>query len=285
MAPIYTPPQPARMLRHMGAAPGGTITFLFSDIEGSTELVARLGDAYAEVLSDHRRILRGNAADHRGQEIDTQGDSFFFSFPRSRDAVAAAVAAQRALDEHSWPDGVRVRVRMGIHTGEPSVADEGFVGLDVVRAARIAAIGHGGQVLISDVTRALVRSDLPEGVTVRSLGAQRLRGLGEPEQVHELVIEGLSEEHPPLRAEASADPGAKLGAAIAERTQRLIEEDILGGLERGFAGNEPRELREPRELPEPPASPRRTPWPLIVVALITLIVLGAVPIVSLLANR
>jgi class 3 adenylate cyclase len=278
------------MLRHMGAAPGATITFLFSDIEGSTELVARLGDAYAEVLSDHRRILRGNAADHRGQEIDTQGDSFFFSFPRARDAVAAAVAAQRELAEHSWRDGVRVRVRMGIHTGEPSVADEGFVGLDVVRAARIAAIGHGGQVLISDVTRALVRTDLPEGVTVRSLGAQRLRGLDEPEPVHELVIDGLSEEHPPLRAEAADDPGAGIRAAITERTQRLPEE-ILGGLERDLAADPDLDERLERDFAADPDVDeerpvrRRTPWPLILVALIILTVLGAVPIVSILANR
>jgi class 3 adenylate cyclase len=273
------------MLGHVGAAPGGTITFLFSDIEGSTELVARLGDAYADVLSDHRRILRGNAADHRGQEIDTQGDSFFFSFPRARDAVAAAVAAQRELAEHPWPDGVQLRVRMGIHTGEPSVADEGFVGLDVVRAARIAAIGHGGQVLISDVTRALVRSDLPDAVSVRSLGPQRLRGIDEPEPVHELVIQGLTAEHPPLRAEPADDPGARLSAAFTERTRRLVEEEILADLERDFAQEGRRVLRDVREPRELPGPTRHTPWPMILVALIILIVLGAVPIVSMLANR
>jgi class 3 adenylate cyclase len=274
----------------MGASPGTTVTFLFSDIEGSTGLVARLGDRYAAVLADHRRILRAAAGEHRGQEIDTQGDSFFFSFPRARDAVGAAVAAQRALASHAWPDDVQLRVRMGIHTGEPSVAEEGFVGLDVVRAARIAAIGHGGQVLLSDVTRALVRSDLPDGVSIRALGPQRLRGLDEPEPVHELMIDGLSEEHPPLRTDGGDDPGARLGSAIADRTHRLIEEQILAGIERDFAADpdvsDARELDPADDADLADRGDRRSlPWAMILVLLLLLVVFGAVPIVSMLTSR
>ena len=118
----------------------GTVTFAFTDIEGSTRLLQELGDeAYATVARDHRRIVREAFGEHGGSEVDTQGDAFFFSFPRARDAVAAAVAAQRALRGHAWPEGREVRVRMGLHTGEPHIGDEGYLGLDVVRAARIAS--------------------------------------------------------------------------------------------------------------------------------------------------
>src|SRR6266567_1761793 len=143
--------------------PSGTVTFVFTDIEGSTKLLQELGDAYAEVSRDHRAIVREAFGAHNGTEIDTQGDSFFFSFMRARDAVAAAVDTQRALARHEWPGGKTVRVRMGLHTGEPTVGDEGYLGLDVVRAARISAAGHGGQILLSETTRALVGNDVPSG--------------------------------------------------------------------------------------------------------------------------
>jgi class 3 adenylate cyclase len=122
------------MTRH-----AGTVTFAFTDIEGSTRLLQELGDdAYATVSRDHRRLVREAFRAVGGEEVDTQGDAFFFSFPRARDALSAAVAAQRALRAHAWPDGREVRVRMGLHTGEPQLGDEGYLGLDVVRAARIA---------------------------------------------------------------------------------------------------------------------------------------------------
>jgi len=124
--------------------PSGTVTFLFSDIEGSTSLLKRLGDdGYAEVLRTHRRLVRETFAEYHGQEIDTQGDAFFYSFHRAREAVAAAVAVQRAHAEQAWPKGVTVRMRLGLHTGEPAVGEDGYTGLDVVRASRIAAVGRG----------------------------------------------------------------------------------------------------------------------------------------------
>src|SRR5262249_47078979 len=144
--------------------PSGTVTFVFTDIEGSTRLLQELGDAYGDVVSAHRRIIRETFGKNDGREMDTQGDAFFFSFGRARSAGDAAVAAQRALSEEEWPLGKDVRVRMGLHTGEPSVGEEGYIGLDVVRAARICSAGHGGQILISETTRALVGNQLPEGV-------------------------------------------------------------------------------------------------------------------------
>ena len=169
--------------------PSGTVTFLFSDIEGSTTLLKALGDErYAELLATHRRLMRETFAGFGGQEIDTQGDAFFYSFSRARDAVAAAVAVQRAHARATWPDDVAVRLRIGLHTGEPAVGDEGYTGLDVVRASRLAAIGRGGQVLLSDTTRAIVADDLPDGVTMRSLGERPLRDIERPEPLTELVI-------------------------------------------------------------------------------------------------
>ena len=134
---------------------GGTVTFLFTDIEGSTRLLKELGGGYAEVLGEHQRILRAAFAAHGGQEVDTQGDSFFVAFRTANDAVAAAVDAQRDLEAHSWPEGGRVMVRMGLHTGEPKVGGERYVGIGVHRAARIGAAGHGGQVLLSSTTKEL----------------------------------------------------------------------------------------------------------------------------------
>jgi class 3 adenylate cyclase len=134
--------------------PEGTVTFLFSDIEGSTQLLSQLGDQYATLLSDQRRIMRTAFANWQGQEVDTQGDSFFAAFPRATQAVSAAVEIQRALNKHQWPEDVEVRVRMGLHTGEPLKVEEGYVGMDVHRAARIAHVGHGGQVLLSETTTA-----------------------------------------------------------------------------------------------------------------------------------
>ena len=129
----------------MPSLPTGTVTFLFTDIEGSTTLLQRLGDRrYGEVLEEHQRLLRDAFAKGNGQEIDTQGDAFLVAFSRARDAVATAVVAQQALIKHPWPDGASLQVRMGLHTGEPISNTDRYVGLDVHRAARICAAGHGG---------------------------------------------------------------------------------------------------------------------------------------------
>jgi len=196
----------------VSSLPSGTVTFLFTDIEGSTALLRELGDRYADVLAQERSILRERLTEAGGQEIDTQGDAFFFSFTRARDAVAGAVAAQRALAEHRWPDDVDVKVRMGLHTGEPSVGDEGYVGLDVVRAARICSAGHGGQILLSETTRALLGGTLPDGAALNDLGLQTLKDVGE-EHVYQLSIDGR-DDFAPLKA--------------AERTLRPSKADILG---------------------------------------------------------
>ena len=155
-----------RTIARVPELPGGTVTFVFTDIEDSTELLKRLGDDYRDVLTTHRRIVRDTFTACDGIEIDTQGDAFFFVFPRARDAVDAAVEAQRAHASATWAGEVVVRVRIGLHTGEPTVHEEGYVGLDVVRAARICTVGRGGQILLSETTRALLGSG-PAGWRLR----------------------------------------------------------------------------------------------------------------------
>ncbi len=172
--------------------PSGTVTFLFTDIESSTRLLSELGDAYADALAEHRQALRDAFSPHGGVEVDTQGDAFFIAFARARDAVAAAAGAQRALV--SGP----IRVRMGIHTGEPLRTGEGYVGMDIHRGARIAAAGHGGQVLISQTARELIQEDLPEEFALRDLGEHRLKDLSRPQRIFQLVARGLEDEFPPL---------------------------------------------------------------------------------------
>ena len=176
----------------MPALPSGTITFLFTDIEGSTRLLQDLGASYAEALADHRRVLRKAFADHGGAEVDTQGDAFFVAFAQARDAVAAAADGQRAL-----ASGL-IRARMGIHTGEPLRTGEGYVGMDIHRGARIAAAGHGGQVLVSQTARALIQDDLPEEFALRDLGEHRLKDLSSPQRIFQLMAEGLEPDFPPL---------------------------------------------------------------------------------------
>ena len=183
----------------MTELPSGTVTFLFTDIEGSTQLVRRLGPAYAAVVSEHQQIVRAAVAAHDGREVDTQGDSFFVAFRRAKDAVSAAVAIQRDLAAHAWPEDTHVRVRIGLHTGEPHVGEERYVGMGVNKAARIGAAGHGGQVLLSRTTRDLVEDELPPGVTIRELGERRLKDLERPEQLSQLVIEGLPDRFAELK--------------------------------------------------------------------------------------
>jgi class 3 adenylate cyclase len=216
------------------ALPGGTVTFLFTDIEGSTRLLQELGDDYGQVLADQRRILREAFQDAEGREVDTQGDAFFFSFPRAKDAVRAAVEGQRALSEHEWPRGAQVRVRMGLHTGEPTVGEEGYLGLDVVRAARICAAGHGGQILISETTRALLGNELPSGVSVRDLGEQRLKDV-QHEHVYELALDESSREFPPLK-QAETNRSDDLTRRFEDKINRYVEQQLeaaLGGLPDG----------------------------------------------------
>jgi class 3 adenylate cyclase len=206
--------------------PGGTVTFLFSDIEGSTRLLEQLGDRYHDVHRDHRRILREQLQGAGGQEIDTQGDAFFFSFTRARDAVAGAVAAQRTLAEHEWPNGAEVKVRMGLHTGEPTVGEEGYLGIDVVRAARICSAGHGGQILLSETTRALVGNNVPDGVEVRDLGQANLKDI-QHERIFELALEERPGAFPALKAAAPETSADDLAAEI----QRRVHAQILAGFE------------------------------------------------------
>jgi class 3 adenylate cyclase len=169
--------------------PSGTVTFLFSDIEGSTRLLRELGERWEEALAAHNRILRDAFAETGGREVDRQGDAFFAVFPRARNAVAAAASAQRALASEHWPQGADVRVRMGIHTGEPSVGGEGYLGVDVVRAARICSAAHGGQVLVSETTRALIG-----GEALHDLGLHHLKDMEHPERLFQLELPDLPRE-------------------------------------------------------------------------------------------
>jgi class 3 adenylate cyclase len=225
----------------MATLPGGTVTFLFTDIEGSTRLLQELGDAYGDVVRDHRQLLRDNLGDRGGTEVDTQGDAFFYSFPRARDAVARAVAAQRALAAHEWPGGSEVRVRMGLHTGEPSVGDEGYLGLDVVRAARICSAGHGGQVLLSETTRALLGNDLPEGASVVDLGQQHLKDV-QHERIYQLAIDG-DQKFPPLKTHAPKSASDELGERIERHVVDMVEASLSQGKGKGKAKGQVNMLR------------------------------------------
>jgi predicted ATPase/class 3 adenylate cyclase len=179
--------------------PAGTVTFLFTDIEGSTRILTQMGDRYAGLLAAHADIMRSAIVSHGGAEVDTQGDSFFVAFPSAVEAVGAAATAQRAFAEAEWPEGSEVRVRMGLHTGEGRLGGEGYVGLEVHRAARIAAAGHGGQVLVSDATRALVEGTLPQGLSLTSLGQHRLKDFEKPMRISQLDIVGLPDTFPALK--------------------------------------------------------------------------------------
>ena len=173
---------------------------LFSDIEGSTALLSRLGDRYAEALSAQRAVLRGAIGASHGHELGTEGDSFFVVFESAGDAVRCCVAAQLALAGQDWPDGAVVRVRMGLHSGEPIRHEDGYIGMDVHRAARIAATAHGGQVVLSDATRVLAEPQLPAGASVHDLGWHRLKDIEAPERLYQLAAARLEQRFPPLRS-------------------------------------------------------------------------------------
>ena len=184
----------------MSSLPTGTVTFLFTDIEGSTRLLQQLGDRYADVLAAHHRLLRSAIQNAHGHEMDAQGDALFVAFPRAKDALLAAVAAQRAVQAHAWPDGITLRVRMGLHTGEPISGETGYVGMDVHRAARICAAGYGGQILVSQTTRDLVENDMPAGVSLRDLGEHRLKDLAHPYRLFQVLAVDLPADFPPLKS-------------------------------------------------------------------------------------
>jgi class 3 adenylate cyclase len=197
-----------RLGRAMRDLPRGTVTFLFPDIEGSTRLLTALGDGYAELLAAHQRVLRKAIGAHRGCEVGTQGDAFFVAFARARDAIGTAVAAQRGLTAVASPEGVRLRVRMGVHTGEAAVRGTTYVGLDVHRAARICSAAHGGQVLVSSATRELVADALQEqNVTLRDLGLSALRDIGRPAHLFEVVARDLPGGYATLRDGAASAAG------------------------------------------------------------------------------
>jgi class 3 adenylate cyclase len=195
--------------------PTGVVTLLFTDVEGSTKLLREIVDAYAEAVDEHRRVLRSAFAAHHGVEVDTQGDAFFVAFSRASDAVGAVVDAQRGLA------GGPIRVRMGLHTGEPRLTEEGYVGLDVHKGARIAAVGHGGQVLLSQATRMLVDAE------ARDLGPHRLKDLSAPERIYQLEIDGLPSEFPPLK---TLDAGST--NLPASRTSFVGRADELEAIDR-----------------------------------------------------
>jgi len=204
--------------------PTGTVTFLFTDIEGSTRLATALGDGYARVLERHNAILREAIRGAEGHELATQGDSFFCVFTQPAHAVRAAVQAQRALADSPWPAGGAIRVRMGMHTGEAALGGDNYVGLSVHRAARIAGVANGGQVLMSEPTTSEVRAVLPAEVRLRELGEHWLKDLEHPEHLTQLVIDGLQTEFAPLRA---ARRPVNLPAELTSFVGRGAEEELV----------------------------------------------------------
>jgi predicted ATPase/class 3 adenylate cyclase len=183
----------------MTELPTGTITFLFTDIEGSTRLMQELGDGYRKVRDDFASIVRRAIVEGDGVEVSTEGDSFFVVFRSPMGALQATVAAQRGLADHDWSPAPPLRVRMGLHTGEGVLGGENYMGIDVNRAARISQAANGGQVLVSDATRSLIQHELPEGVSIRDLGPHRLKDIAHSERLYDLVIEGCPSEFPPPR--------------------------------------------------------------------------------------
>jgi class 3 adenylate cyclase len=191
--------------------PRGTVTFLFSDIEGSTGLLRRVGDdVFAAIRRDHRRLLRDSFAAHGGKEIDTAGDGFFVAFESARDAVAAAVSAQLELARFAWPAGAEVRVRMGLHTAEPHLAEDGYVGIGVHRAARICDAARGGQILASNATAGIIEDAESTSVDLLDLGEHRLKGLAREQRLFQLTVPSLASKFgPPRTPESDAQvPGA-----------------------------------------------------------------------------
>ena len=200
--------------------PRGTVTFLATDLEESTQYVQRLRKEYADLLGELRRLMRAAFADHDGWEVDTQGDAFFVAFERVRDAVLATATVQRAMAAHEWRWDPRPRIRMGLHTTEPHVWEEGYVGVGLTRANRICSVGHGGQVLLSRSTAGVLADEDVEGIGLLDLGEHRLKGLDRPERIFQLVIEGLENDFRPLNTIE--------GAGVATETMTVLITDLVG---------------------------------------------------------
>src|SRR5437867_2291162 len=198
--------------------PTGTVTLVFTDIESSTRLVQELGDAYAELLDEHRDVLRSAALAAGGREIDCRGDEFSMAFTDPTSAVTAALHAQSALAARPWPNGVELRVRMGMHTGRPTPEGRGYLGLDVHRTARVCDAGHGGQVLVSSATRAAV-----DAYEFKDLGDYALKGIEAPERIFQLVMPGLPLDFPPLRIDGQA--ADEESSASAEFAMKVVLAD------------------------------------------------------------
>lgn len=209
----------------MSTLPTGTVTFLITDVESSTRLVRELGEAYAAMIADLRGILRAAVAAHDGVEVDATGDELMAVFGTAPAALEAALQAQRELRERTWPADARVRVRMGLHTGTPELTDEGYVGIDVIRAARVTAAGHGGQILLSSTAAAFV-----PGVQLKDLGIHQLAGLPDPERVQQVVVDDLPRDFPALRNTVSQLGGGRRvsiaddSVLLREGVVRLLEE-------------------------------------------------------------
>jgi DNA-binding NarL/FixJ family response regulator/class 3 adenylate cyclase len=209
----------------VNAFPTGTVTFLFADVEGSTQLVRAAGGAYAGVIADVRRILRKEIVEHGGIEVDATGDEISAVFPEVDPALNAALAGQERLRDHTWPDGIVVKVRMGLHTGVPHLDEEGYTGLDVIRASRISSAGHGGQILLSSTAAPFVKD-----VEIRNLGTHRLQGLPDTESIHQVLADGLPRDFPPLRGTVSQLGDARRvvladdSVLLREGVARLLEE-------------------------------------------------------------
>ncbi len=214
---IYGPSR--RTIARMEGLPSGTVTFLFSDIEGSTELSRSHGPAFGDLRAEHRRLLREVFEAHRGHEIDAEGDAFFIVFERATDAVAAAVAAQRALAAAS-----PVRVRMGLHTTEPHVHAEGYVGVGVSRAARICGAAHGGQIVLSHATAGVIEDSEPAEVGLRDLGEHYLKDIPRPQRLFQIDADGLPPEFPPLGTRLAAGTIATLLFIDLCGWQRVMQE-------------------------------------------------------------
>jgi DNA-binding NarL/FixJ family response regulator/class 3 adenylate cyclase len=212
----------------MGELPRGTVTFLFTDVEDSTGLVRDLREAYGAVIGDHRRLVRDAVEERGGYEIDCRGDEFFLVFARPDDAVATALAIQRQHESHGWPGERPVRVRMGIHTGEPAVEEDDYVGIDVHHVARLCSVGHGGQVLLSQATL-----DALEDIDVKDLGEHKLKGLPRPERIFQLVRSEVENEFPPLRvvngpgADAQAEPVGGSAQKDAKPLRVVLADDSV----------------------------------------------------------
>jgi len=205
---LACPPRPAHDLSVRTELPTGTVTLLFTDVEGSTQLQHRLGESYQEVVAEHRRLLEAVFFEHGGVVVDRQTESLFVAFPRARHAVEAAAAAQQALARHEWPDRAQVKVRIGIHSGDPELSGDRYVGLAVSRAARICACAHGGQILLSSSARALLSDH--DRSSLRNLGAYRLKDFPDPEPISQLLVDGLPAAFPPLRTEAATSRKKRL---------------------------------------------------------------------------